>query len=469
MYYLLPFRFERFEDQELLVNEVGDYLFCPQGTASRIVNRELTEDEDLYHDLLANFFISPTPVPATIDVLATRLRTKKAFLDSFTALHIFVLTLRCNQNCVYCQATSQQECAHGKDMKLSDLLKAVELMFRSPSEHLTMEFQGGEPSLVPHLVRAAIEKAEEINQTAHRTLTYVLCTNSVNLTDEVLSLCKQYNILISTSLDGPCALHNSNRGKIDSYEKVVAGIARARQTLGEDKVSALMTTSVPALDYPKEIVDAYRENGFRSIFIRALNPYGLATENNDWQAYTTRFIEFYKQMLDYIIEINKSGELFVEEFTRLILQKILTPFPIGFVDLQSPAGIVNSVVVYNYDGYVYASDESRMLAEAGDYTFRLGSISDTYESLFYGEKAQHFADCWATETIAGCSDCPLQSYCGADPVRNYSTQGSMYGHRPTSLLCQKYKAIIEHILSLLKNREEEVMPIFTNWIKGRNA
>ena len=264
-------------------------------------------------------------------------------------------------------------------------------------------------------------------------------------------------------------MHNSNRGKIDSYEKVVAGIARARQTLGEDKVSALMTTSVPALDYPKEIVDAYRENGFRSIFIRALNPYGLATENNDWEAYTTRFIEFYKQMLDYIIEINKSDELFVEEFTRLILQKILTPFPIGFVDLQSPAGIVNSVVVYNYDGFVYASDESRMLAEAGDYTFRLGKISDSYESLFYGKKAQHFADCWATETIAGCSDCPLQSYCGADPVRNYSTQGSVYGHRPTSLLCRKYKAIIEHILSLLKNRSDEVMPIFTNWIKGRNA
>lgn len=230
-----------------------------------------------------------------------------------------------------------------------------------------------------------------------------------------------------------------------------------------------MTTSVPALDYPKEIVDAYRENGFRSIFIRALNPYGLATENNNWEAYTTRFIEFYKQMLDYIIEINKSDELFVEEFTRLILQKILTPFPIGFVDLQSPAGIVNSVVVYNYDGFVYASDESRMLAEAGDYTFRLGKISDSYESLFYGKKAQHFADCWATETIAGCSDCPLQSYCGADPVRNYSTQGSVYGHRPTSLLCRKYKAIIEHILLLLKNRSDEVMPIFTNWIKGRNA
>ena len=94
MYYLLPFRFERFEDSELLVNEVGDYLFCPQGTAARIVNREISEDEELYHDLLANIFISPTPIPPTIDILAARLRTKKAFLDSFTALHIFVLTLR---------------------------------------------------------------------------------------------------------------------------------------------------------------------------------------------------------------------------------------------------------------------------------------------------------------------------------------------------------------------------------------
>ncbi len=469
MYYLLPFRFSQFEDSELLVNEVGDYLFCPQGTVARIVNRQISPTEELYQDLTANFYITPKPVPPLLDVLATRLRTKKAFLDSFTALHIFVLTLRCNQNCIYCQATSQDECMHGKDMSLPNLLCAVEMMFRSPSEHLTMEFQGGEPTLVPRLIRAAVEKAEEMNITAKKQITYVLCTNSVNLTEEILSLCEQYHILISTSLDGPAFLHNTNRGKQDSYEKVIAGINKARQRLGEERVSALMTTSELALDYPKEIVDAYRQNGFRSIFIRALNPYGLATDNKDWQLYTTRFVEFYKQMLDYIIQINLAREFFVEEFTRLILQKILTPFPIGFVDLQSPAGIVNSVVVYNYDGGVYASDESRMLAEMGDYSFRLGNVADDYQSLFYGDKVQSFMQCWATETIAGCADCALQAYCGADPVRNYSTQGDMYGHRPTSLFCKKNKAIIEHILSLLKNQSDRVMPVFATWLKGRNA
>ena len=50
MYYLLPFRFQQFEDKELLVNEVGDYLFCPQGTVSRIVHREIDSSEEIYQE-----------------------------------------------------------------------------------------------------------------------------------------------------------------------------------------------------------------------------------------------------------------------------------------------------------------------------------------------------------------------------------------------------------------------------------
>ena len=92
-YYLLPFRFERIKEQELLVNELGDFIFVPTGTTERIIKRQLSNQEDLYKDLVANFFISETPIPELIDNIATRLRTKKAFLDSFTSLHIFVLTL----------------------------------------------------------------------------------------------------------------------------------------------------------------------------------------------------------------------------------------------------------------------------------------------------------------------------------------------------------------------------------------
>lgn len=462
-YHLLPFTFTRISGKEVLVNELGDILISPNGTVAKIVNREPISDE-LLKSLFANFFISDTLIPELNDVYTQRLREKKRFLDAFTALHIFVLTLRCNQNCVYCQASSVNESCAAVTMSKHTMKRSVELMFRSPSEYLTMEFQGGEPSLEPDLLRYGIECAEEINKTEKRNINYVLCTNCVNLTDEVLDICKQYKVLISSSLDGPAFLHNTNRGKKDSYEKVVAGFEKARAALGVDQVSALMTTSELALDYPCEIIDEYSRLGFTSIFLRALNPYGLAASNPDWERYTNRFIEFYKTALEHIIDLNKNGTFFIEEFAAIILKKMITPFTAGFVDLQSPAGIINSVLVYNYDGYVYASDESRMLAEFGDYTFRLGNVNEPYENIVYGKVAKNAAKHWANEALAGCADCGVRAFCGADPVRNHSTQNDLYGYRPTSLLCRKNKAIIEYIISLIIERYDEVMPIFKSWL-----
>ena len=267
MYCLLPFHFQAVGGKEIVTNDLGDYLILPRGSVQRIVNREVSPEEDLYRDLLASFFISETPVPHLLDNMATRLATRKSFLDGFTALHIFVMTLRCNQNCIYCQASSRDSSLKGCDMKEKDLMTAVDLMFRSPAKHLTMEFQGGEPTLVSDLIQKGILYAEQKNQEEFRQMTYVLCSNSVNVSDEFLDFCKQYNVVVSTSLDGPEYLHNHNRGKTDSYQKVIAGIAKVRAALGADKVSALMTTSEKSLRYPREIIDAYRENGFHKFII----------------------------------------------------------------------------------------------------------------------------------------------------------------------------------------------------------
>lgn len=463
MYNLLPFNFSRISGKVVLVNEAGDMLISPEGTVEQIVSRTLPKN-DLYKSLVSNFFIYEGEYPPLLDIYAEKLREKKRFLDNFTGLHIFVLTLCCNQNCVYCQASSQDEHMSGCTMSLETMKRSVDLMFSSPSPYLTMEFQGGEPSLVPELLEYGMSYATSLNQEQKRQLKFVLCTNCVNLTDRVLALCKEYDVLISTSLDGPSFLHNRNRGKVDSYERVVAGIEKARSLLGKEKVSALMTTSNEGLNYPVEIVDEYVKLGFQSIFLRALNPYGLATDSVNWEEYTQRFIKFYKKAFERILEINKAGTLFMEDFAAIVLRKMLTPYSTGFVDLQSPAGIINSVLVYNYDGYVYASDESRMLAEFKDYTFQLGSVNDDYQDIVYGAKVRDIANVWCNECLAGCADCGIRAYCGADPVRNYSTQKDAYGYRPGSLLCKKYKAIIEYLISLIIERENEVLPIFKRWL-----
>ena len=53
-YSLLPFRFHAVDsEREVLVNEIGDYLLVPSGTAGLIVGRKIDTNTDLYRDLVA--------------------------------------------------------------------------------------------------------------------------------------------------------------------------------------------------------------------------------------------------------------------------------------------------------------------------------------------------------------------------------------------------------------------------------
>ncbi|MCF8254574.1 MAG: His-Xaa-Ser system radical SAM maturase HxsB [Bacteroidia bacterium] len=468
-YYLLPFRFHRLTDEkEIIVNEVGDYLILSNGTFESIVKRKLDKekDKDLYGDLIANFFISEELIPPLIDVLATRYRTKKLFLNYFTGLHIFVISLRCEHTCHYCQVSRVTQNRDLYDMSLSNIDKGIDIMFKSPNPHVTMEFQGGEALLAFDHIKYAVEKAEQIAIEIGKGLTKVICTNLALINEEILEYCKEHDILISTSLDGPKYVHDKNRNKpnASSYELAIKGIELSRKLLGHDRVSALMTTTKLSLDYPTEIVEEYFNLGFQGIFLRNISPYGFALRTDTSKYETEKFLAFYKKALDRILEYNFSGYHFTEDLAKIFLTKILTPFNVGFVDLQSPAGLINGVIVFNYDGGVYATDESRMLAEQKDYTFKLGTLNDDYNDLFFGRKAQEIAQLWANEALTGCSECAFQQYCGADPVHNHATQGDMYGYRPNSDFCQKNMEIIRYLIELMES-DSRIKRIFESWAK----
>ena len=473
-YFLLPFRFHRItEKKEVIVNEIADFLVVPRGTSESIITRKFSkaENSDLYGDLISNFFISEERIPPLLDIIATRYRTKKSFLDNFTSLHIFVISLRCEHTCHYCQVSRVSQDRNTFDMKLNHIDKGIEFMMKSPNPNITMEFQGGEALLAFDNIVYAVEKTKKEALKRNKNVTYVICTNLAPVTDEILNYCKDNNILISTSLDGPSFIHNKNRHRPEknSYELAVKGINRSREILGSDRVSALLTTTNLSLDYPNEIVDEYFNLGFRNIFLRPISPYGFATKNEKKNKYqTNQFLEFYKKALHRIIDYNLNGEFYREAYATIILKKILTPFPVGYVDLQSPAGMINSVVIFNYDGKVYATDEARMLAEMKDFTFQLGDLEkNSYVEIFYGEKAMQFSDALTNESLAGCSECAFQNYCGADPVMNYTTQGDIFGYRPTSTFCQKNMEIIRYLIEIM-DADKRIETIFRNWTGEAN-
>jgi His-Xaa-Ser system radical SAM maturase HxsB len=356
------------------------------------------------------------------------------------------------------------------DMSRDHIDKGIDLMMKSPNPFLTMEFQGGEALLAFDNIVYAVEKAEELALKHNKSVNYVICTNLALVTEEILEYCRLHNILISASLDGPGSIHNENRHRPgnNSYELTIRGIELSRKILGRQRVSALMTTTNLSLSHPIEIVEEYYKQGFRNIFLRPISPYGFALKNEKKNKYEMeKFISFYKTALNRILEYNHNGDFFSEDYATIILRKILTPFPVNYVDLNSPTGCITNVIVFNYDGSVYASDESRMLAEMKDYVFKLGHLdTHCYEEIFYSEGAQKIVECGINESLPGCSDCAFQGYCGADPVYNHATQGDMFGYRPTSTFCHKNMEIIRYLIELMDS-DKKNRKIFESWVKPR--
>lgn len=467
-YQLLPLRFLRCNDQSVFVsNDAGEYAFLKPQEFADFTARRLDQSSPTYRTLKAKHFVRDTDSTVPLELLATKIRTKRSFLDGFTRLHIFVATLRCDHTCPYCQVSRVTEDRTSFDMSLDTADQALDWVFCSPATELKIEFQGGEPTLNWPVLQHVVERATSRAASEARVVEFVIATNLSTITDEMLQFCKQHKIHLSTSLDGPADLHNSNRPRPgrDSYERFRASLDRTRAVLGPDQVAALMTTTPASLTRVQEIVDEYVDCGFDSVFLRPISPYGFATRTRLDRAYNAAaFLKFYREGLEYIIELNRRGISLVESYTQILLRKILTPFPVGYVDLQSPAGAGTGVLVYNYDGDVYASDESRMLAEMGDTSFKLGNLArDEYRSVMGGPRIRAIVEQSCLEVLPGCSECAYVPYCGADPIFNWATQGDIVGYRPTSEFCRRQMGIFEILFDYLRSDDRFVRRLFQRW------
>lgn len=465
-YDLLPFRFTSLDQERLiLTNFVGEHHVTSRPTLQAFVNGTLPASGDEYRALKSKHFLIDADSRVALDLLALKTRTKYERIANFTGLHLFVVSLRCEHSCPYCQVSRQNDNQTAFDMSVETAEKALELVFRSPSPSLKIEFQGGEPLLNFPIVQHVVRRAVEINRTTARNLGFVIATNLAVVSDDILVFCREHNIHISTSLDGPSDLHNSNRPRpgSDSYERAIAGIERARYVLGKDRVSAVMTTTASSLKRSKEIIDEYLARGFGGIFLRPLSPYGFAVKTKWFAAYDpSDWLQFYFEGLDYIIDLNKRGIPFIEVYAATILAKMLTPFQPGYVDLMSPAGIGVGALVYNYDGRIFASDESRMLAEMKDETFCLGTVDDRYEDLILSDKLLDPLEQSFAGSAPMCSDCAFEPFCGADPVYHHATQRDFVGHKATSEFCKRNMAIFRGLIERME-RDAPTAEIFQRW------
>jgi uncharacterized protein len=457
---LLPLRFEPVTaDTYIAANMVGDVLLLSRSELDRLTSLDLEPGDGLYERAFSKLLIARKGQRSQLQLLGLRLRSRMEFLRQPTGLHIFVVTLRCEHSCPYCQVSRRSTDKSRFDMSEETAMRALDVALSSPSNRIKIEFQGGEPLLNFDLIKAVVAAAQEQAPAARKQVDFVITTNLALLNDEVVSFCRDNGVHLSTSLDGPADLHNGNRPRPggNSYELAVSGIQRIQRELGKDRVSALMTTTAASLDRVEEIVDEYLRLGLEGIFLRSLSPYGFAIKTKQFAKYDTeRWLAFYERGLRYILEINKRGTDFQEFYATLLLKRMLTDRPIGYVDLRSPAGAGLGALVYNYDGKVFASDEGRMLAEMGDSAFELGSLEqDDYRSLILSENLTSIIGSSLAQCAPQCSSCAFEPHCGSDPVFHHATQADYTGIKPLSEFCTRQKGILKLLIDLLENSPED--------------
>lgn len=467
-YTIMPISFKYFDGRILVTTDHGDHIWMSQVDFDALLSYSVCDNASLYYSLKSKQMLS-TDVATSIDIAAAKIRSRKRFLYDFTSLHMLVTTVRCNQRCEYCQASCEEEGAHSYDMSVDIAEKIVDVIFMSPSPSIKIEFQGGEPTLNWKVIDFVVKYATKSNQRYNKKLDFVLCTNLTAISEDKLRFLADYNVYVSTSLDGPKDVHDFGR-KLrcgdSAYEAFRKNLDRARSILGEDHVDALMTTTKYSLGRSKDIVDEYIALGFNGLFLRALNPYGFAVEQRDKLGYTVdSFVDFYKNSLDYIILKNRNGVPVTEYYTALLFSRMMTSQSTGFVDLQSPSGAGISGAIYDYNGDVYPADEARMLARMGDRTFCMGNVtSDSFGKIFGGPVVRSIASRSCLEIVPGCADCVYRPYCGADPIRNYLEHGDVIGKQPLSSFCSKNMKTFDHLFGLLLEAEDFTLDTLWGWI-----
>jgi len=458
-----PFRFKKIKDKYLVTNDYFDWLFLSENEFNQLKEDKVEKNSELYKKLVKENFIIDNH--AQSHELIERKRSHNSLLFKGPSLHIIVLTKRCNHACIYCHAAAKCE-NNDKTLDLSkeNAKKFVEIIMTSPNKFITIEFQGGEPLLNFEILKYIYEYSQELNKKYKKDLTYALVTNLELMTDEKLNYFIKKKIKLCTSLDGPKILHDKNRPSVNissSYDNVVSWIKKGEKR--GIKFGALVTISKESLKYPKEIVDEYIKLGHSMVHLRELNFLGKAVGTWKNIGYTAEeFIDFWKQSIDYIIELNKKGKFFTERTCIILLQKILNKFEMNFLDLMSPCGAIIGQIAYDYNGKIYTCDEARTI---GDEIFQIGDTnSKSIPKIVTSQKSVNIISSTFNDSYF-CDYCAYKAYCGVCPVCHYGETGSPISDILRTSRCKVRIAQFDYLFEKLQ--DPKTRKILENWVDDK--
>lgn len=440
------FRYRNIGDRYLLTNDSGSHVFLSTHEFEQFVSGDLDRKSLVYRCLDEENFVGST-FDAAKEVV--RYRNKYSYVRQGTSLHIVIPTLRCNHRCVYCHARAAGETDTGYDMDEKTARKVVDAIFQTPNNHISIEFQGGEPLLNWDMVKCITQYALAKNKVHKKNLQLVLVSNLTALTEKKLDFLLKNKVSICTSLDGPKFIHDRQRpmsGGASGYDLTTAWMKVIRSRTGY--LNALATFTSFSLKHIREVIHEYVRMGITTVTLRPVSVLGLAGERRETLGFQPEeFVAAYRDALAYLIELTEiTGENITERMATVALQKIFNPCDPSFLDMRSPCGAGCGQLAYMYDGSVYTCDEARML---GNDAFKLGNVhTHSYADLMRSRNMQAavFASC--TDGLY-CEYCAYKPYCGVCPVVNWQECSNLYSQPNKAMMCKVHKGIFDAVFGEL--------------------
>lgn len=277
----------------------------------------------------------------------------------------------------------------------------------------------------------------------------MVIATSLSLMDQsIINWSKGRSVFFSVSLDGSKVIHNKSRilsgGR--SFEKARRGIKWIIEEMGADRISTVTTVTKELIKNPDSLVDAHKELGIRSIFVRPISPYGFA-DGKEGESYTIKeYMDFYRRLFDRIKVECLSGLPMFEYSASVHVRRVMNPGFSQYADLKSPGGFVFNSILFDFDGKMYGSDEARMLQRVlpnVDFSFGKADEGLTNNNPIY----EHIISNSFNFIHPGCDNCAYQPFCGVDACQNISQQGEPVGDKSISLFCNYHKEMFGYIIN----------------------
>jgi His-Xaa-Ser system radical SAM maturase HxsB len=379
---------------------------------------------------------------------------------------ILVPTLRCNLSCSYCQVSRAGVKQPGFDWTDETLVAVLKMLDGLPTHRIKVEFQGGEPTLRPDLIRAVMERCARF---AERQ--FVICTNLQELSPDILDLFDRDDVYISTSLDGDAVTHDRNRtgrpasaGGKGATGAFFDNLSFVLDRYGPRKVSALPTIDAGAPPDIDDLIESYAGRGLNSIFLRPINYQGFARKRHAasrqqgeaWRDYHRAFVR------NIIVRNWQDRSRVLEEsYFSICLRRVFQPGRDRYVDLRNPNPMGLDYIVVDHDGQVYPTDEARMLSRAGVIDLAIGDVEQGWAT-----PARDALNFHATNQFdPACQRCAYQPFCGRDLVDDLSRYGRVDMPRTETDFCRRHLSIFDFIFELIYEDDPAVHYSLSRWLR----